>query len=302
MLNEIKLMMCAALRIDGGTQSRMAIDDAVVQDYRDALLDSVELPPVIVFCDKENSHWLGDGFHRLLAHQQAGIDTIRVDVRSGSRRDAVLFSVGANANHGLRRTNADKRKSVETLLNDAEWQEWSDREIGKACGVSNHLVAAMRNLTGNSPSENNPPLRKFTNKHGIESVMNTAAINANRADEKPGSPPEASAEIPPAKATTEQSAQIEAGCSHVDDEIEELRERYSELASTLKEAMSEIDVLHRVTQQDNQVTAALAEVKRVEAHNRVLEDRLRGVVNELEEAKQAAKRWQYRAQKLEAKA
>jgi hypothetical protein len=160
----------------------------------------------------------------------------------------------------------------------------------------------MRNLTGNSPSENDPALRKFVDKHGVETVMNTAAINANRADEKPGSPPEASAEIPPAKATTVQSAQIEAGCSHVEfDEIEDLRERYSELASTLKEAMGELDVLHKVTQENDQVTAALAELKRVEAHNRILEDRLRGMANELSEAQQAAKRWQYRAQKLEAK-
>jgi hypothetical protein len=301
MLNEIKLMMCAALRIDGGTQSRMSIDETVVADYRDTLLDDVELPPVIVFRDEEGINWLADGFHRLLAHQQAGIDTIRADVRAGSRRDAVLFSCGANSDHGLRRTIADKRRAVETLLNDAEWAAWSDRQIAKRCGVSHTMVASTRILTGNSASDNEPPIRKFVDKHGIETTMNTTAINVNRADEKPESPPKASAEIPPAKAATEPHVQIE-GCSHVEyDEIEELRERYSELASMLKEAMGELNILHRVTQENDQVTAALAEVKRVEAHNQVLEDRLRGVINELAAAQAAARRWQLKAQKLEAK-
>ena len=32
-------------------------------------------------------------------------------------------------------TNADKRRAVETLLNDAEWATWSDREIARQCGV-----------------------------------------------------------------------------------------------------------------------------------------------------------------------
>jgi predicted HTH domain antitoxin len=56
----------------------------------------------------------------------------------------VLYSVGANAAHGLRRTNEDKRRAVETLINDEEWATWSDREIARACGVSGKFVAAVR--------------------------------------------------------------------------------------------------------------------------------------------------------------
>lgn len=39
-------------------------------------------------------------------------------------REAILFIVGANASHGLRRTNADKRRTVERLLADEEWRGW----------------------------------------------------------------------------------------------------------------------------------------------------------------------------------
>ena len=35
--------------------------------------------------------------------------------------------------HGLRRSNADKRRAVLTLLNNEEWAKWSAREIAKAC-------------------------------------------------------------------------------------------------------------------------------------------------------------------------
>ena len=108
------------LRLDGGTQSRAAIDDKVVQDYADAVTAGAELPPVVAFHDG-NAYWLADGFHRARAYLKAGRSPIPVDVRQGSQRDAFLFSVGANADHGLRRTNKDKAKAVRTLLNDAEW-------------------------------------------------------------------------------------------------------------------------------------------------------------------------------------
>ena len=83
-----------------------------------------------VFYDGQ-AYWLADGFHRVRAAQEAGLAGINADVRQGTRRDAVLFSAGANAVHGLRRSNADKRRAVETLLNDEEWRAWSDNEIAR---------------------------------------------------------------------------------------------------------------------------------------------------------------------------
>jgi hypothetical protein len=52
--------------------------------------------------------------------------------------------VGANSTHGLRRTNADKRRAALTLLQDAEWQGWSNREIARQCGVTHAFVAKLR--------------------------------------------------------------------------------------------------------------------------------------------------------------
>lgn len=128
------------IQIDGGTQSRAALNEAVVADYAEHV-DS--LPPVTVYFDGA-AYWLADGFHRYFAHKKAGRDVLRAIVERGTKRDAILHSVGANATHGLRRTNEDKRRAVLTLLEDAEWATWSDRDIAKACGVTHPFVASIR--------------------------------------------------------------------------------------------------------------------------------------------------------------
>jgi len=94
----------------------------VVAEYAEHI---ESLPPVVVFYDG-TAYWLADGFHRVAAHVKAGRESVLADVRQGHRRDAILHSVGANAAHGLRRTNADKRRAVEILLRDEEWSGWSN--------------------------------------------------------------------------------------------------------------------------------------------------------------------------------
>ena len=55
-----------------------------------------------------------------------GLAKISADVREGSRRDAILYAVGANASHGLKWTNRDKRNAVMVLLKDPEWGRRQD--------------------------------------------------------------------------------------------------------------------------------------------------------------------------------
>ena len=153
------------IRIDGGTQPRQYMNEEVVSEYVELLQENVEFPPVVVFHDGAN-HWLADGFHRFFANKKAGFLDIEADVREGSRRDAILFSVGANANHGVRRTNDDKRKAVSTLLDDIEWSEWSDHEIARQCNVSHVTVGRVRKSMGLEKTE-----KKYTTKHGTEAKM-----------------------------------------------------------------------------------------------------------------------------------
>jgi N6-adenosine-specific RNA methylase IME4 len=131
------------IRIDGGTQPRAEISQLVVDDYAEAMRAGIEFPPVTLFFDGVD-HWLADGFHRFHAARSAGRKEIAAKVEKGTQRDAILFSVGANADHGLRRTNADKRRAVGILLADTEWAKRSDRWIAEKCGVSNRFIGMVR--------------------------------------------------------------------------------------------------------------------------------------------------------------
>mgnify|MGYP000846823851 CR=1 FL=1 len=132
------------IRRDGGTQSRAAINEATVAEYAEMMLDPIRVfPPVIVYHDGRD-YWLADGFHRLAAWERIGRTDIPTDIRQGTRRDAILHSVAANSTHGLRRTNEDKRRAVMTLLDDAEWSQWSDGKIADRCGVSQPFVSSIR--------------------------------------------------------------------------------------------------------------------------------------------------------------
>lgn len=124
-------------------QPREAINTATVTEYAEQMTDGAAFPPVVIFKEGKKN-WLADGFHRVFAAEEAGITEIEADVRLGTKRDAMLFSCGANAKHGLRRTNEDKRRAVLSLLNDEEWSQWSDSEVAKQCGVSHPFVGKLR--------------------------------------------------------------------------------------------------------------------------------------------------------------
>lgn len=166
--------------MDGGTQPRAAIDDTTARDYADAMTEGAQFPPVVIFYDGSD-HWLADGFHRVHAALLCGLLDIDADVRQGTRRDAVLYSVGANADHGMRRTNADKRRAVEVLLRDAEWGSWSNREVARRCGVADTFVADMKASLQLDRSEN----PTYTTKHGTEATMRTGNIGRREAEEEP---------------------------------------------------------------------------------------------------------------------
>ena len=139
----MKTLNLQAIIIDKGTQSRAQISEETVTDYAEAMSAGDTFPPITVYHDGVD-YYLADGFHRLHAAQRLGRASIQAEVKTGTLRDAILFSLGANRDHGLRRTNADKRKCVQTLLEDFEWGELSVNEMARICGVSPQLVSAVK--------------------------------------------------------------------------------------------------------------------------------------------------------------
>jgi hypothetical protein len=152
MTTNIQTLPIEKLRIDGGTQARVAINEAVVEDYAERLTEGVTLPPVDAVFDG-TTYYLTDGFHRLLANVRIGARTIEANVNAGMLHDAKLAAYGANKGHGLQRTNADKRQAVAGTL--ALKPDWSDRAIAKHVGVTHPMVAAMRTPSAAERQEQN---------------------------------------------------------------------------------------------------------------------------------------------------
>ena len=95
-----------------GLQTRATIDLLAVRDYAEAEAErGAVFPPVTVYSDG-TKHWLADGFHRVAMARQQGKKKIAAEVREGARIDALRHALGANGEHGLRRTNADKANAV----------------------------------------------------------------------------------------------------------------------------------------------------------------------------------------------
>lgn len=186
------------IRLDGDTQPRAEINETTVAEYAEAMEGDAEFPPVVVFHDGAE-YWLADGFHRYHAMKRAGLTSCRPEVKSGTRRDAILYSVGANQAHGLRRSNADKRKAVFTLLNDFEWVSLSDSEIAKACGVDQSWVSRLRRdevLSQDEPKIERPAIREVT-RGGTTYQQDTTNIG-RRAETAP-EPLRLPERIPPAE-------------------------------------------------------------------------------------------------------
>jgi hypothetical protein len=138
---------------DGGAQMRVEMRPETVDDYANDMLDGAALPPIVVFNDGGDDYWLADGFHRVEAGRKIGRDKIVAEIREGSSRDAILCGIGANAVHGLRRTQADKRRAVERMLKDPEWARWSDRKIAEVAKVDHKTVGTIRReLAGEIPT------------------------------------------------------------------------------------------------------------------------------------------------------
>ncbi len=132
-----------SLTADPAIQPREELSLDIIAQYAEDMRDGDAFPAVTVFENPDSGERvLADGFHRFLAAKQAGVLTLRAEIHQGTRGDARWHAVGANRAHGLRRSNADKRKAVRLALE--MHPEYSDEKIGGHVGVHRQTVLAMR--------------------------------------------------------------------------------------------------------------------------------------------------------------
>ena len=132
------------IEMDHRGQARADVNHDAVAEYADAYRAGVVLPPPEVFL-VSGKLYLVDGYHRVPAAMAVGVGFLRVViVGEGTIDDAIWYATGVNQSHGVRRSNADKRRAVWMALESPIGQEQSSRTIAEHCGVSGELVAKVR--------------------------------------------------------------------------------------------------------------------------------------------------------------
>jgi len=129
------------ISLDPDLQPRESIKEAIVDEYAEAMTEGETFPPVVVFNDGKKN-WLADGYNRYKASQKAGLEKINAEFRTGTWQDALKYALSANITHGLRRSQADRKRSV--LIALQEFGELSDREIGRLVKVDGKTVGKYR--------------------------------------------------------------------------------------------------------------------------------------------------------------
>lgn len=119
----------------------------VIDDYVRKFLEGRE-PPALRVMRVDDVNFVTNGNYRATAARRAGRPALLCEVHVGSWAAAVLAAAGANAENGVHRTQADRRRAVELLLRNPELCGMSSRGAGRAADVSHALVSNMRRQFG----------------------------------------------------------------------------------------------------------------------------------------------------------
>lgn len=143
-MSRVRKFPVEEILLDERCQARADVNHDAVTEYRSAYEAGVELPPLRIFMVSGKAY-LVDGFHRLPAAMNAGKSWVRCEVVGEGTIDEAIWTASAvNQAHGVRRTNADKRRAVKLALRTDIGMEQSSRAIAEHVGVSHVFVEKVR--------------------------------------------------------------------------------------------------------------------------------------------------------------
>lgn len=267
-------MKLSQLTLDPELQMREELDQYVVDEYAQAMLDGDKFPAIIVFNDGEKNY-VAEGYTRCAAAKQAGLELINADVRMGTFEDAFDYAfTTANHGNGQRYKSDDKRRAITKAFTRDRYLSKSDREISRICKVANSFVSKIRKSAGMQPD-----VIEVTRGKQTYEIKN----------------PKKEASNDPVPAPTPEKDYI----------FDELSSAVQELAEENKALEARVAVVAmEATDEEKQAAAALiaelqAEIKTLEADNRVLKASRDSFQAEAAEAKKQALYGKRRYEKAE---
>jgi ParB-like chromosome segregation protein Spo0J len=260
----MKKVKLDAIRIDGGTQCRLVIDQPTVYSYLESMKEGDEFPLMETVFDG-STYWLTDGFHRYHAFKLLGIKEIEVKYKPGTLQDAQVEALKANSKHGKPLTIEDKRNKVQMALAIEGFDKKTNYEIAKICQVSQPFVATIRDPAKKKKQAEN------VEKHYKEKVKeNTNSISTGKPLDEPNP---------------------YAGIAPDDEEI-----KASELALEADQ-----EAFYKLLESDEALATAYDEIKRLNHLNSQLEIQVRGLMNQSNVQIKMIKQLQKENDKLKAK-
>jgi hypothetical protein len=251
----MKKLNALTIRIDGGTQARVSLNQDVVNDYAEKMKEGEVFPPVIVFYDG-SEYWLSDGFHRYFAHKLNGFSSIDCDVHEGTLDDATLFSFTTNGKHGLGWTAEDKRNIIIKMLRHPIWSQWTNAEIARQANISKMTVGRVKkSLEADSVKTDEPEIKKFITKKGLIAEVNVTNLKTKTKAE-------------PVKPAVQEDFEEDA-INDLSETIEEMNKEITLLKDTIALGQWDASEIEKIDVQDT-ITELREKIRVLEIDNAAL--------------------------------
>lgn len=155
-----KLVFLEEVALEKSPMVRADLRPEVIEEYAAIYRrDKHRLPPIELFLNKDDKHYLvGDGMHRLQAMRSLTFKAAQCNVHEGGFEDALKFALMANEAHGIRRSQADKRRCIEEAIK--QWPKCSNVQIAKLAAVDDHTVKSVRDWLESQGVVKEEPIRE----------------------------------------------------------------------------------------------------------------------------------------------
>ena len=272
----MRIVALKDIRIDGGTQCRISLDKNKINDYADDMKNGDEFPVLMAVFDTKD-YWLTDGFHRWHAYKKLGIKEVKVEWKPGTREDAILEALKANSKHGLPLTVEDKRNKVRMALELPGYDTKTNYEIAKLCDLSAPFVA----------SERDPKIKERQKENRDRNIQKKAQEMAGAKETTQPVGNSNRITIPHSQSGLSEGEQ--SGSVPDDEELQ---------ASEVAEKANE-DLMYALLESSEPLKVAHAEIQRLNLLNAKLELRIKGLMNEKNEAIKMVKQLEAKLKKAE---
>jgi hypothetical protein len=138
----VRMIGLREVTFDPEIQSRLKTDIEHARKITEFVLKNGPINEPIVVFDDGRRLWGADGYHRHKGYSEAArvqprFKQIRAEIRPGTRRDAMIYSAGANQDKTyLKRKPGDIRNAILMLLKDEECTKWTHSKIASHVGCS----------------------------------------------------------------------------------------------------------------------------------------------------------------------